>query len=131
MTNPLIEDIKSISASVNANSTLTCSSISAGTVLFEGQLQEKINHSKSPPESSKSDSPVAIAEQPTDQSMELSATSDKQPEKKKKKKKIIKKIKKVKKNKETTKECQSLSKHINYKLKLYKLYVIISIVKLN
>jgi len=63
--------------------------------------------------------------------MELSATSDKQPEKKKKKKKIIKKIKKVKKNKETTKECQSLSKHINYKLKLYKLYVIISIVKLN
>ena len=96
-----MEDLRSASAtvSVNANS-ITCSSISAGTVLFNGELQQKTPSppSKSPPES-KSDSPVAIAEQPTDTSIDMSSS---QPEKKKKKKKIIKKIKKVKKSKQVT-----------------------------
>jgi hypothetical protein len=75
-----------------ANKTIIDDSVScsAGTALFEGELQVKERKSSSNPDSGNSTENKAP---------EIDETVQQQPEKKNKKKKIIKKIKKVKKSK--------------------------------
>lgn len=81
-----------VQCSIVANKTIIDDSVScsAGTALFDGELQLKERKSSSNPDSGNSTENKAP---------ENETASTQQPEKKKKKKKIIKKIKKVKKSK--------------------------------